>query len=433
MKQIYLVQSHYWSRMALIAVLGVLLAGPAAADRQGWRSSASNRASGAWAARTDTCRQTRSRPEISGVPATTAAEGAAYLFTPMASDPNCDKLFFRISGRPDWASFSTADGTLSGTPPPGSAGSYGPIRIWVSNGRRGTSLPSFTITVVAADVPVAAPVPPTANRAPTISGTPATRVTSGQDYSFTPTASDLDKDPLTFSIRNMPGWARFDVGTGQLSGRPSVTVASEFVDIAISVSDGKATSSLPPFGILVTVPNRAPTIAGTPPATATVGQRYSFVPRAGDADGDKLQFMVAGQPTWLSINRDTGELAGTPPAAAAGLVSNIRISVTDGVATASLPAFSITVQQVATGSATLSWLPPTQRTDGSALTNLAGYHIRYGNAPDRLDRDIPITNPGLTSYVVDNLSQGTWYFAMTAFDAAGLVSDPTAIRSKTIP
>jgi hypothetical protein len=46
------------------------------------------------------------------------------------------------------------------------------------------------------------------NSEPTISGAPPNAVKTGDDYSFTPTASDADGDALTFSIDNKPNWAR---------------------------------------------------------------------------------------------------------------------------------------------------------------------------------------------------------------------------------
>ena len=60
------------------------------------------------------------------------------------------------------------------------------------------------------------------NSAPTISGAPPNAVKTGDDYSFTPTASDTDGDALTFSIDNKPIWATFDSSPGLLSGQPSL-------------------------------------------------------------------------------------------------------------------------------------------------------------------------------------------------------------------
>lgn len=85
-----------------------------------------------------------------------------------------------------------------------------------------------------------------------------------------------------------------------------------------------------------------------------------------------------------------------------------------------------------TGSATLSWVPPTQNEDGTALTNLAGYRIFYGTSTSNLNQQINLANPGLTRYVIDNLSGGTWFFGIRAYSATGSESAMSAIASKTI-
>jgi hypothetical protein len=80
----------------------------------------------------------------------------------------------------------------------------------------------------------------------------------------------------------------------------------------------------------------------------------------------------------------------------------------------------------------LSWQPPTSNTDGSPLTNLAGYVVRYGTAPDALDIQVRIDNPGLVTYVVSDLSPATWYFQVVAYNSVGVESSPSATGSKTI-
>jgi len=361
-----------------------------------------------------------SPPQISGTPPTALVEGQAYSFTPSASDPDGQTLTFSIQNRPGWANFSTATGRLAGTPPIGSAGTYANVVISVSDGQASASLAAFSITVAAA------------NRAPVISGTPGTAVVEGQSYTFTPSASDPDGQSLTFSIRNKPRWASFSTSTGRLAGTPASADVGVHTDIVVSVSDGQLSASLPSFEITVTAANRAPTISGTPVTTATEGQAYSFQPSASDPDGDSLTYSITNKPSWASFSSSTGRLSGTPAAGSAGTYGNIVISVSDGRLSASLPAFSITVQQVATGSATLSWSPPTLRTDGTPLTDLAGYSIHYGNTAGVYSSKIRIDNAGITTYVVENLSQGTWYFTTTAFDSTGAESDYSNVASKTI-
>src|SRR5688572_27465840 len=58
------------------------------------------------------------------------------------------------------------------------------------------------------------------NHPPTISGVPATVAVIDDFYSFTPSAQDPERRPLTFSISNKPAWASFSANTGKLSGMP---------------------------------------------------------------------------------------------------------------------------------------------------------------------------------------------------------------------
>ncbi len=178
--------------------------------------------------------------------------------------------------------------------------------------------------------------------------------------------------------------------------------------------------------------NTAPSISGSPPTSAREGLAYTFTPAASDADGDPVTFSIVNRPAWAAFNSATGALTGTPGTGTVGTYSSITIRVSDGVATASLPAFSIDVQQVALGSATLSWQAPTTRTDGSPLTNLAGYRIRYGTASGSYPNVITIPNGGLTSAMIENLPAATWYFVVSAYDSTGAESANTSPVAKTI-
>ena len=82
--------------------------------------------------------------------------------------------------------------------------------------------------------------------------------------------------------------------------------------------------------------------------------------------------------------------------------------------------------------AVVSWMPPTERTDGSVLTDLAGYRVYYGQSLNAMSNIIDVQNPGQTSQFIDNLETGTWYFAVTAFTADGLESGMSELAAKTI-
>jgi hypothetical protein len=178
--------------------------------------------------------------------------------------------------------------------------------------------------------------------------------------------------------------------------------------------------------------NQAPTIAGAPPRSVVEGEFYEFIPNAADPDGDTLEFSISRKPSWANFDRATGRLSGTPGAEDVGNFTNIGVTVSDGDKTASLSNFDITVDAIALGSATLSWNPPTENVDGSALTDLAGYRIYYGRDANQLTRTIVISNPGLTRYVIENLAPAHWHFAMTSVNSDGVESRRSTTVSKSI-
>ncbi len=177
---------------------------------------------------------------------------------------------------------------------------------------------------------------------------------------------------------------------------------------------------------------QAPTISGQPPTTATVAQAYKFQPSTSNPSGGTLTFSASNLPPWLSIDSATGLLHGTPAAADVGTDSAISITVSDGSSKSSLTPFSIVVNQMANGSAILSWTAPTQNTDGSALSSLASYKILYGQSAANLDQSVTVNNPSVTQYQIDNLQSGTWYFSVVAINSTGTESSPTNVASVTI-
>jgi Putative Ig domain len=177
--------------------------------------------------------------------------------------------------------------------------------------------------------------------------------------------------------------------------------------------------------------NRAPTITGQAVTTATATEAYDFQPSAADADGDPLQFQAQNKPGWASFDAATGRLSGTPTAADVGTYTNISIAVTDGKETTSLGAFTITVAALANGQVTLSWTAPTENADGTPLTDLAGYKIYYGRADNDLSTVLKV-GVGITTVVIEGLSSGNWYFAMSSYNTANVESQKTNAISKTI-
>ncbi|MEM1439231.1 MAG: putative Ig domain-containing protein [Pseudomonadota bacterium] len=182
------------------------------------------------------------------------------------------------------------------------------------------------------------------------------------------------------------------------------------------------------------VQNRAPSISGTPQSSVIVGQGYSFTPTASDPDGDALTFSIENAPAWItSFDSETGRIGGVPEAGDVGEYSALTITVSDGALTDSMNPFSISVVQTADGSVTLSWQAPTENLDGSPLTDLSGYAFYYGTQSGEYPNRIEVGNPGITSYVIDNLTPDTYYFVATAVKSNGNESAFSNEAIKQVP
>jgi hypothetical protein len=84
------------------------------------------------------------------------------------------------------------------------------------------------------------------------------------------------------------------------------------------------------------------------------------------------------------------------------------------------------------GTANISWVAPTQNTDGSALTNLKGFRIVYGTSASALNLSQSVDSATARSATVAALGSGTWYFAVRAVNTAGAESDNSAVVTRTI-
>ncbi len=420
-------------------------------------------------------------PVIAGTPATEVRAGDSYAFAPAATDPDSDPLTFSIANKPDWASFDSASGALTGRPDIDVIGTTLGIVISVSDGRQSASLPSFDLVVSPPDNPDSGNI--------AISNTQPARyewtvLEDGQkayidrDFRFGDIPNQYEgldflqaanddmfvsaQAAISFEVATpvtvfvgydsratvlpdwLDGWTKtrdhwdgpeiqtdvyardYPAGTIVLGGNE---MGYNMYVVALAVPgavDFRPATPLPPD-----VANSAPTISGSPARSATTGSMYDFLPSAADADGDALTFSITNMPPWATFSTSTGRLSGTPKTADIGAYADIVISVSDDRETDSLT-FSIDVDGETSGSATLAWMPPLENADGTPLNDLAGYRIYYSQTLGTYWLHGQIDNPGVTTYVLEDLSEGTWYFVATAIDLVGNESVYSNVASKTI-
>ena len=188
----------------------------------------------------------------------------------------------------------------------------------------------------------------------------------------------------------------------------ALSVSACLMDSAIDGSENAAIS------LTITSPSGASVMDTSDPAVSL----------AGNAGSDLGVFKVS----WANDRGGEGVADGTDSWQTASIALELgenKITVTAENTAGATTSRSIVVNRESgqTGSAALSWTAPTARTDGSPLTNLAGYKIYYGRMSGIYDYRIDISNPGVLTYLVENLVSGNWYFALAAYDSEGFESD----------
>jgi hypothetical protein len=84
------------------------------------------------------------------------------------------------------------------------------------------------------------------------------------------------------------------------------------------------------------------------------------------------------------------------------------------------------------GSTTLRWTPPTKNSNGSTLTDLAGYKVVYGRSATSLTQSKSVTDPRATSTSIGSLAAGAWYFAVRSVNSKKVESKNSTVATKTI-
>lgn len=290
-------------------------------------------------------------------------------------------------------------------------------------------------------------VKPEPNKVPVITQGSSVSVTMSEDGKPTPfslslSATDGNSDPLTWSIQTAPKHGSANVGITGGTGYVPEDNYNGSDSFVVAVTDGKDTA-VTTVNVTVDAVNDEPVISGTPAVSINQDEAYSFVPVATDIDADKLTFSILNKPSWASFNAATGALTGTPAKADAGTTNGIVISVSDGTASLSLPAFDIKVV------ATLDPALPVLKVPADIVVNATGLYTKVNLAlllglpanASQADQDKALAalatdssgNPccttqpsGMLPGNVQLLSPGRHEITWTAKNAAGLTT--TAVQ-----
>jgi hypothetical protein len=168
--------------------------------------------------------------------------------------------------------------------------------------------------------------------------------------------------------------------------------------------------------------NRAIVGGAARKVTLVLGAALVSVALAACGDGDSNAYLAEAINAGPSSGANAGASSDAGSAASSGVGASSGAGAGSGAGSGS-EAGSRDSGPPATlasapGATTLSWTPPTINEDGTPL-KLTGYRIYWGQADDYFPYSVTLDNPGLTRYVVDQLSPAKWYFTATALSEKG--------------
>lgn len=230
-------------------------------------------------------------------------------------------------------------------------------------------------------------------------------------FSASPTSLAAgDSATLSWSVTNATDCSASGAWSGSkgTSGSESVGPVNATSTFSLSCTGPGGTS------------NRSRTVSVIDAPTVTLSANPTSVL---SGDSTTLTWSSSGATSCSAQDAWSGTKATSGSQATASLTGDSTFTLactgTGGTTTRSV---TVTVTTASARSVQISWDAPTTRADGSTLTNLAGFHIHYGTVSGEYTQTIDVNNPSLSSYQIDNLTTGTYYFAVTAYDADSIES-----------
>ncbi len=204
---------------------------------------------------------------------------------------------------------------------------------------------------------------PLCNYPPTVTSAPKMAYT-GVQYSYQITATDTEKDPLTFTLTQAPSGLTMN-SSGLITWTPTSQQGNLSYPVKVDISDGHSVVHYT-FSIYVQWQNQSPSAPAQQTANAVVNQPMSYQVLAIDPDNQALTFTTADTlPAGLTLSAG-GLLSGTPTAVG---TYTVNVTVTDSSQAAISTALTINVTTATTKqNPVITWANPAAITYGTALS-----------------------------------------------------------------
>ena len=263
-------------------------------------------------------------PQITSANSTTFTVGSNGTFTVTSSGFPVPQ-FTETGTLPAGVSFNSSTGLLTGTPLPGSGGTY-TLQIFPHNIVAAGTTQIFTLDV---------------GEAPTITSASTAVFSVGNAGIFDVTANGFPASTFA-ETGTLPHGVSFNQSTGILSGTPLPGTGATYA-LMFTPMNGVATGPSQNFTLIV---DEAPTITSTNGTTFTVGTNGSFdVTTTGfPAATIALTGML---PNGVNFNSSTGVLSGTPLVGTSGIYT-LTFAPTNTVGGGPAQTFTLIVDQAPT-------------------------------------------------------------------------------------
>ena len=230
----------------------------------------------------------------------------------IATDPNANPLTFTLVDAPVGLTIDTNTGVITGTV--AVAGQVN-LNVVVSNG----------VTSVTNNIALIVSDPATVNNPPVVTAPISIPIitTVPINVPVPVIATDPNADTLTFTLIDAPVGVTIDTNTGVITGTVDVAGVTHCI---VQVSDGVNTVSVP-VDIEAVAQNNAPVVTIPAQEQINFGENFEIPATATDADGDALEFSLIGAPEGITIDVNTGLIAGN---IADSKITSFSVKVSDG-------------------------------------------------------------------------------------------------------
>jgi hypothetical protein len=244
------------------------------------------------------------------------------------TDLDLDLVIWDLNSNASWLTLDPLSGELDGTPENVDVGSYW-VNITIDDGNGGFDSLNFTLEVN------------NTNDAPLITTSFVDFVWEDSFYFVDYNFSDDDLDFVSWLLTTDASWLFFDQITGELWGTPENNdVGSYFVNLSIDDTNGGM--DYINYSLTVSNTNDAPHIISVYHGFIDEDSDYYMDYEFTDIDLDAVIWNVKTNASWLSIDRNTGELSGTPHNADVG-VFYVNVTANDGNGGIDFVYFTVTV------------------------------------------------------------------------------------------